>query len=59
MQLIFLSGGGILKVLDYNTWGLSWPVAKDRFERFRALRQVIQQGDYDIVVLQEVWFRSV
>jgi endonuclease/exonuclease/phosphatase family metal-dependent hydrolase len=50
-------GDGLLKVLDLNTWGLSWPIAVDKSERFRALREVILHSDYDIVVLQEVWFR--
>ena len=42
----------MLKVFDFNTWGLTWPFAKDRYERFRALREVIRYSDYDIVVLQ-------
>ena len=51
--------GRTLKVFDFNTWGLNWPFARDRFERFRALREVILQSDFDVALLQEVWFRSV
>ncbi len=55
---MFCLGGNILKVFDFNTWGLNWPFARDHHERFKALRDVIRFSDYDIVLLQEVWFRS-
>ena len=47
-----------LRVLDLNTWGLSWPFSKDREARFRALRQVLSQSTYDVILLQELWFRD-
>ena len=47
-----------LRVLDLNTWGLSWPFSKDRDVRFRALRTVLSQSTYDVVLLQELWFRD-
>lgn len=54
----FSEDASFLRVLNLNTWGLNWPWAKDREQRFRALREEIVGGDYDIVLLQEVWFRS-
>lgn len=48
----------VLKVLNLNAWGLSWPWSKDRTYRFRALREIIASSDYDIILLQEVWFRQ-
>lgn len=47
-----------LRVLDLNTWGLPWPISLDRETRFRALREVIAHSTYDVILLQEVWFRS-
>ena len=38
-------------------WGLNWPLGLDQEPRFRALRQILTRGDYDVVLLQEVWFR--
>ncbi len=45
-------------MLDLNTWGLGWPFSLDREARFRALREVVAQSDYDVILLQEVWYRS-
>ncbi|XP_040572259.1 putative neutral sphingomyelinase isoform X2 [Lepeophtheirus salmonis] len=55
---IFSENASYLKVLNLNTWGLSWPWSKDREHRFIALRDEIVNGNYDIVLLQEVWLRK-
>ena len=44
-------------MLNLNMWGLNWPLGLDQEPRFRALRQILTRGDYDVVLLQEVWFR--
>ena len=56
--LFFFSDGNVLRVLNLNTWGLGWPISSDRVARFRALREVIAHSDYDVILLQEVWYRS-
>lgn len=45
-------------MLNLNTWGLGWPFSYDRQARFRALREVIAHSEYDVILLQEVWYRS-
>ena len=55
---ILFSDGNVLRVLNLNTWGLGWPISSDRVARFRALREVIAHSDYDVILLQEVWYRS-
>ena len=57
-MLIFFSDANVLRVLNLNTWGLGWPISSDRVARFRALREVIAHSDYDVILLQEVWYRS-
>ncbi|TRY72102.1 hypothetical protein TCAL_01108 [Tigriopus californicus] len=47
-----------LKILNLNAWGLSWPWSLDRRDRFLALREIIALSDYDIILLQEVWFKE-
>jgi len=54
----FSKNGNVLRVLNLNTWGLGWPISSDRVARFRALREVIAHSDYDVILLQEVWYRS-
>ena len=46
-----------LRVLSLNTWGLNWPFSEDKWYRVRALRNAIALNDYDVILLQEVWFR--
>ena len=46
-----------LRVLNLNMWGLNWPLGLDQEPRFHALRQILARGDFDVVLLQEVWFR--
>ena len=46
-----------LRVLSLNTWGLNWPFSEDKWYRVRALRNVIALNNYDVILLQEVWFR--
>ena len=38
-------------------WGLKWPLAMHQRERFRALSGILRQSSYDVVLLQEVWYR--
>lgn len=46
-----------LKVLTLNCWGIPL-ISADRRERFAAIANEIVTGEYDIVVLQEVWKNS-
>jgi len=54
----FSKNAKTLRVLNLNTWGLGWPISSDRQARFRALREVIAHSGYDVILLQEVWYRS-
>jgi len=54
----FSKNANVLRVLNLNTWGLGWPISSDRQARFRALREVIAHSGYDVILLQEVWYRS-
>ena len=54
----FVKDSKILRVLNLNAWGLGWPISPDRQARFLALRDVIAKSDYDVILLQEVWYRS-
>ncbi len=45
-------------MLNLNTWGLNWPWSRDRSYRYKALAEIITLSDYDLILLQEVWFRS-
>ena len=55
---LLISDASVLRVLNLNTWGLGWPFSYDREARFRALREVIYHSEYDVILLQEVWYRS-
>jgi len=48
----------VLKVLNLNFWGLPWPWGSDKELRIRALRDELLKGQYDIVLLQELWYRE-
>jgi len=48
----------VLKVLNLNLWGLGWPLGEDKDLRVLALREELLAGDYDIVLLQELWYRA-
>jgi len=52
------AGEDVLKVMNLNLWGLGWPLAEDKDARMLALREELQAGDYDIVMLQELWYRA-
>ncbi|CEG63641.1 hypothetical protein RMATCC62417_00755 [Rhizopus microsporus] len=43
-----------LSVLSLNCWGL-YIVSKQRQFRLRAIAHAIDEGDYDVIALQEVW----
>ena len=43
-----------LSVASINIWGLSWPIAKQRGQRMRAL-STLELDSYDVVGMQEVW----
>lgn len=48
----------VLKVLNLNTWGLNWPWSKDRSYRYKAITEIIALSNYDVILLQEVWYRA-
>ena len=48
---------GKLRVLNINMWGLKWPLAMHQRERFKALSEILGRSNYDVVLLQEVWYR--
>jgi len=43
-----------VRVLTLNCWGI-WLLSSDREARIAAIAAHLAQGDYDIVLLQEVW----
>ena len=48
--------GATFRVLNINMWGL--PTAQYNQERFIALAEILRDGSYDVVLLQEVWFKN-
>lgn len=52
------TGKSVLKVLNLNFWGLGWPWGSDKEARIKALRDELLRGHFDIVLLQEVWYRE-
>jgi len=54
----YQAGTQILTVLNLNFWGLGWPWGADKDVRIKALREELLQGKYDIVLLQELWYRE-
>jgi len=52
------SGKQTLTVLNLNFWGLGWPWGSDKDVRIRALREELLRGNYDIVLLQELWYKE-
>ncbi len=44
----------VLTVLSLNTWGLPWPISRDREARFAALTDT-PELQADVVGLQEIW----
>ncbi|KAI9467799.1 MAG: Endonuclease/exonuclease/phosphatase, partial [Benjaminiella poitrasii] len=46
-----------LNVLSFNCWGLAI-VAKHRSFRLKAIAEVLNKGNYDVITLQEVWVRK-
>jgi len=51
-------GKAVLRVLNLNFWGIGWPLSSDKEVRIRALREELLRGKYDIVLLQEIWYRE-
>jgi len=47
-----------VKVFTLNCWGLGMGISKDREERMEDIGSFINNQDYDIVFLQEVWKRQ-
>lgn len=47
-----------LTVLNLNFWGLGWPWGSDKDVRIQALREELVSGKYDIVLLQELWYKE-
>jgi len=52
------SGKQRLTVLNLNFWGLGWPWGSDKDVRIQALREELLRGNYDIVLLQELWYKE-
>ncbi|XP_050393103.1 putative neutral sphingomyelinase [Patella vulgata] len=49
----------VLKVLTLNCWGIEVPiVCKYRHQRMLAIGNLLSNGEYDILFLQEVWSNS-
>jgi endonuclease/exonuclease/phosphatase family metal-dependent hydrolase len=44
-----------LDMLTLNTWGFAWPLARHRKPRFERIASHLREGDYDVVLLQELW----
>ena len=47
-----------INVFSLNCWGLGLGISKDRDERMEDIGQYLAEQDYDIVFLQEVWWRG-
>ena len=47
-----------LKVMTYNTWGIPHTFgSKDKEERMEKIGHLLGRGDYDLVLLEELWMR--
>ena len=47
-----------LRVMSYNTWGIPHTFgSQDKEERMEKIGQLLAEGDYDIVLLEELWMR--
>jgi len=44
-----------LDMMTLNTWGFRWPLAKHRKSRFARIAAHLDEGHYDVVLLQELW----
>lgn len=44
-----------LEMMTLNTWGFSWPLARHRTSRFKRIAAHLRDGQYDVVMLQELW----
>ena len=47
-----------LRVMTYNTWGIPHTFgSKDKEERMEKIGHLLGRGDYDLVLLEELWMR--
>ena len=47
-----------LRVMSYNTWGIPHTFgSQDKEERMEKIGHLLGRGDYDIVLLEELWMR--
>merc|ERR1712088_163182 len=47
-----------LRVMTYNTWGIPHTFgSKDKEERMEKIGHLLSRGDYDLVLLEELWMR--
>merc|ERR1712088_434476 len=47
-----------LRVMTFNTWGIPHTFgSKDKEERMEKIGHLLSRGDYDLVLLEELWMR--
>jgi len=47
-----------VRVMSYNTWGMPQKMgSQDKEERMRNIGSMLGQGEYDLVLLEELWMR--
>ena len=48
-----------VRVMSYNTWGMPHAFGSvDKEERMQRIAEVLARGEYDIVLLEELWVRA-
>lgn len=54
--MIYISN--TLRILSLNTWGLAFPLARDRRRRIGSIGKALDHLGLDLVGLQEVWLKA-
>ena len=48
-----------VRVMSYNTWGMPHFFGSvDKEERMQRIAEVLARGEYDIVLLEELWIKA-
>jgi len=47
-----------IRVMSYNTWGMPSMLSLDKEERMKRIGKMLSHGEYDIVLLEELWVRT-